>query len=132
MKKIVCMLIAVFMLLSLAACGQSAAPAAARAEPQIVTVEKEPERWVNCHWEDSVRSDFKATFYIDAFDRPDLLSDVLAQLSSMHIALHSVSAREADNGYAVIEATIAANSVDQLNMVLARVARVPSVISVKR
>ena len=97
-----------------------------------VTVEKEPDRWVNCHWEDSVRSDFKATFYIDAYDRPDLLSDVLAQLSSMHIALHSVSAREADNDMAVIEATIAANSVDQLNMVLARVARVPSVISVKR
>ena len=61
-----------------------------------------------------------------------MLSDVLAQLSSMHIALHSVSAREAPNGYAIIEATIAANSVDQLNMVLARVARVPSVISVKR
>ena len=97
-----------------------------------VTVDKEPERWVNCHWEDSIRSDFKATFYIDAYDRPDLLSDVLAQLSSMHIALHSVSAREADNDMAVIEATIAANSVDQLNMVLARVARVPSVISVKR
>ena len=97
-----------------------------------VNVDKEPERWVHCHWEDSVRSDFKATFYIDAYDRPDLLSDVLAQLSSMHIALHAVSAREAQGGYAVIEATIAANSVDQLNIVLARLARVPSVISVKR
>ncbi len=100
--------------------------------PDDPETSKEPERWVHCHWEDSVRSDFKSTIYVDAYDRPDLLSDILAQLSSMHIALHSVSAREADNGYAVVEATIAATSVEQLNMVLARLARVPSVISVKR
>ena len=100
--------------------------------PEDVANAKEPERWVACRWEDTVRSEFKATLYVDAYDRADLLSDVLAQLSSMHIALHSVAAREADDGHAVIEATIAATSVDQLNGVLARVARVPSVISVRR
>ena len=100
--------------------------------PRDVSAAAEPDRWVACQWEDSVQSNFKSTFFVDAYDRPDLLADVLTQLSSMHIMLHSVSAREMPDGHALIEATIATNSVDQLNSVFARIAKVPSVLTVSR
>ena len=100
--------------------------------PKIVEEAAEPERWVSCQWEESVQSTFKATLYIAAYDRPALLSDVLGQLSSMHVSIHAISANEGEDGHASIEVTVSVSNVEHLNSVLTRLMQVPSVISVRR
>ena len=100
--------------------------------PKVVEEAAEPERWVECRWEESVQSTFKATLYISAYDRPALLSDILGQLSSMHVSIHAISANEGDDGHASIEVTVSVSNVGHLNSVLTRLMQVQSVISVRR
>lgn len=101
--------------------------------PQDLSQCEEPDRWIRVSWEaESAKSEFKCTLYIDAHDRQALLSDVLSQLSAMHVAIRAVNAREAKDGYVNLSVTICVNSVDHLNLVMARLSRVESVITVRR
>lgn len=100
--------------------------------PEDIGRADEPERWVSAHWEETIQNSFKTTLYIDAYDRDGLLSDLLSQLSSMQLTIYAVNAHSEDDGYASMEATIAINSLDHLNSVIARLSRIDSVISVKR
>lgn len=100
--------------------------------PKKIEDAPEPERWVSAHWEKTIRSEFKTTLYIEAYDRDGLLSDLLNQLSAMHVTICSINARSTEDQYANIEATICVNNVDHLQNVKQRLKRIPSIIEVKR
>ena len=101
--------------------------------PQDLTLCPEPERWVAAHWEGDVKDDFKSTLHIVAVDRGGLLADVTQQLSSLHIFLHSLNARQERNSdNAFISATISINGLPQLQSIIERLSKIPGVISIDR
>ncbi len=101
--------------------------------PRDLTKASEPERWVSVSWEDSVSSEFKTTLYIEAHDRPQLLADLLSQLSAMRVAIHAVTARDTkDSDIDNVELTISVSSVGHLEGVIARLQKVGGVLSIRR
>ena len=92
----------------------------------------EPERWVSVQWEDSVRDEFKATLTIEAKNRNALLADVTTQLASMHVMIHAISARESQDGSVFMNVTVGVNSLDHLQSVISRLARISGIFEVTR
>lgn len=100
--------------------------------PQDISQSAEPERWVNVHWADTVKEDFKSTLEIMAADRSGLLADVTQQLFNMHISIHSLNSREKKDGGAVITATITIHGLEHLQSVITRMSSIEGVYSVRR
>lgn len=92
----------------------------------------EPDRWVAVKWEDSVKSEFKATLQIQASDRQGLLMDVTSQLAAIHVSIHDFHAREAREGTAMLSVTVGVSSVEHLQTVIARLSKIPGVQHVER
>ncbi len=90
------------------------------------------ERWVSVQWEQSVNTDFNANLHIVAHDQVNLLLKLATTLSNLHIAVHSLNARDQDDGGAVVSMTIAVNSVEHLQYVIQRLRAVPGVDDVQR
>lgn len=96
--------------------------------------EEQRERWINVKWAEKSgeNSYFKVTLDILAVDRIGLLADISVELSNIRIPMHEATARELKNGNASVMVTISVAGVNQLNNVIQRLKKVPSVISVDR
>ena len=101
--------------------------------PRDVSAAAEPERWLGAWWEENLaKTDFKANLAIHTADRIGLLADLTTQLASMHVMIHALNSKDNDLGEAMIGLTIAVNSVEHLNTVIARLKRIPGVHSITR
>lgn len=92
----------------------------------------EDPRWVQAHWDNSVKESFKSTLEISAMDRTGLFMDVSALLGDMRIPIYAISARQTSDGRATMTATIGINNIEHLNSVIQRLRKVRDVISVVR
>ncbi len=92
----------------------------------------EDPRWVQAHWDNSVKESFKSTLEIFAMDRTGLFTDVSALLGDMRIPIYAISARQTSDGRATMTATIGINNIEHLNSVIQRLRKVRDVISVVR
>ncbi len=96
--------------------------------------EAQRERWIAVRWANSSEENsyFKVTLDILATDRIGLLADISVELSNIRIPMHEATARELKNGNASVMVTISVAGVNQLNNVIQRLKKVPSVLSVDR
>lgn len=94
--------------------------------------EEDKGRWLPVHWENTASSKFESTMQITARDRNALLADVVNMLSNMHMVLHSLNTRENKDGFITIFVTIEIENVDQLNVVMRKIARIDGIIDVTR
>ena len=99
--------------------------------PKELALAPNKERWVAVQWEQSVDTEFNANLHIIAHDQQNLLLKLATTLSNLHVAVHSINARDQENG-AVVSLTIAVNSVDHLQYVIQRLRAVPGVDEVQR
>ncbi len=97
-----------------------------------VTVDTQPERWVQCHWANVVREKFKSSLDILATDRGGIIADVSIVLSNMHVPIHSLTAKELKNHTTSIQMTIVVNDLDQLQLVITNLRKINGVLKVKR
>ena len=74
--------------------------------PRDLSAAAEPERWINVHWEQGVRQEFKASLLLEVTDRIGILADLATQLASMHVMISSLAAHEAHGAHSVIEMTV--------------------------
>ena len=100
--------------------------------PKDILKSEEPERWVNCYWEDGVGEAFRSTLQITAIDRTGLLADVTIKLSNMHIFIHSLNSRETGDGKAVVTATIDVMGKNHLRGVLSKLSDINGIEEIKR
>ncbi len=100
--------------------------------PKDMTKASEPDRWVNVHWEESVKDEFKATLTIEAKNRNALLADITTQLASMHVMIHAISARESHDSTVIMNVTVGVNSLDHLQSVMSRLGKIPGTYGVTR
>jgi len=99
--------------------------------PKNIALAPNKERWVAVQWEQSVDTEFNANLHIIAHEQENLLLKLATTLSNLHVSVHSINARDQDNG-AVVSLTIAVNSVDHLQYVIQRLKAVPGVDEVQR
>ncbi|MBQ7745143.1 MAG: bifunctional (p)ppGpp synthetase/guanosine-3',5'-bis(diphosphate) 3'-pyrophosphohydrolase [Ruminococcus sp.] len=100
--------------------------------PKDVSRSEEPERWINCYWEDEVGEAFRSTLQITAADRTGLLADVTIKLSTMHIFIHSLNSRELKSGRAVVTVTIDVMGKNHLRGVISKLSDINGIEEIKR
>lgn len=100
--------------------------------PQDISKTEEPDRWVNAHWENSVREVFQTSLEIIGVDRTGFLADVSNQLSAMHIMIRTLNCRELPDGMAIINVTIDVTDTGHLKTVVARLNTISGITSVSR
>ncbi len=99
--------------------------------PKDISSAPNKERWVSVQWEQSLDTEFNANLHIIAHDQVNLLLKLATTLSNLHIPVHSINARDQENG-AVVSMTIAVNSVEHLQYVIQKLRAVPGVDEVQR
>lgn len=99
--------------------------------PAIIENASEPERWIRAYWADRHKESFRSSLQISSIDRDGLLADVTVVLAGMRVAIHSVNAREKD-GNCIIDITLSTENLDHLRNIIARLEKVPSVLTVER
>ena len=100
--------------------------------PKDLSTAEEPERWVNCHWEDKIGEAFRSTLYIGATDRQGLLADITIKLSNMHINIHNLNSRELANGKAMVTVTIDVTGRNHLRGVISKLSDINGIEEIKR
>lgn len=96
----------------------------------------EPERWIEVHWaENSINNSapvYKVTLDIAASENIVILAEISKTLAEMHIPVSELSVKELKNGNSSIFVTISTAGVSQLNNIIAKIKKIPNVISVDR
>lgn len=100
--------------------------------PRDISTAAEPDRWINAHWSDNLRTTFKSHLQITAVDRPALLADISIAIAGMRVPLHEVNARQGINGNSRIDITISAEGVEHVANIVKRLEKIDGVISVDR
>lgn len=96
----------------------------------------EPERWIEVHWaENTIHNSapvYKVTLDIAASENIVILAEISKTLAEMHIPVSELSVKELKNGNSSIFVTISTAGVAQLSNIIARIKKIPDVISVDR
>ena len=100
--------------------------------PQDMENAPNKERWIAVQWEQAVNTEFNANLRIVAHDQVNLLLKLATTLSNLHVAVHSLNARDVDGGGAVVSMTVAVNSVEHLQYIMQKLRAVPGVDDVQR
>ena len=93
---------------------------------------KEENRMIDVSWAEEEKTSYKVDIEVDANDRNNLLSDVIAALSSTKAKLVSVNAKANKDRIAIIDITLETQSLDELNNILKTLRKIDSVYEVKR
>lgn len=89
-------------------------------------------RWVRAEWADAMQGTFKASLRMCCDDRNGLLADVALCLSSMHVSISAVNAREGKDGESVIEVTVVIDNLNHLKQVIDKLKTIRGVKEVVR
>ncbi|MBD5139641.1 MAG: bifunctional (p)ppGpp synthetase/guanosine-3',5'-bis(diphosphate) 3'-pyrophosphohydrolase [Ruminococcus sp.] len=94
------------------------------------------ERWIEVHWaENTIHNSapvYKVTLDIAASENILILAEISKTLAEMHIPVSELSVKELKNGNSSIFVTISTAGVSQLNNIIAKIKKIPDVISVDR
>ena len=93
---------------------------------------EEPERWVSAFWEEEIHESFLSTLEIVCNDRTGFLADVTKELSNMRIFITMLNSRELKDNQAMVTVTIEINNMDHLRSVMAHLAQINGIVSIKR
>lgn len=100
--------------------------------PKDIENSAEPERWINCHWAENVKVEFKSTLSIFAIDRDGILVDVAMTLSEMHVKVHSLNARQVGGGNCIMTVTLTVDGTEHLKNVISKINKVNGIINIER
>ena len=93
---------------------------------------KEENRMIDVAWAEEEKTAYKVDIEVDANDRANLLSDVIAALANVKAKLISVNAKANNDRTATIDITLETQGLDELNNILKALRKVDSVYDVKR
>ncbi len=92
----------------------------------------EPARWVNAHWNQNVKEDYKATLQLTCLSRVGLMAEVAVQVANMRVNITSISTHDMKDGRTIIELTVNVSGIDHLKNLIARIEKVDGILSVER
>ena len=95
---------------------------------------KEPKRWVEAKWASATSNETTYRVILDIVAKENMLiiADITKLMAELHIPLTNISVSMLKNGNSNVLATINAAGVAQLNNIIAKIRKLPDVISVDR
>ena len=93
---------------------------------------KEENRIIDVSWAEEEKVSYKVDIEISANDRNNLLADIITALNTTNIKLVGVNAKANRDRIAIINLTLEAQNLDELNKVLKVLRKIDSVYEVKR
>jgi GTP pyrophosphokinase len=94
---------------------------------------KEPDRIIEVSWGDAPRSTYSVGVEIVAYDRSGLLRDITTMLANARIDVVAVNTQsDKRKNTATMKLTLEITGLDALNVLLARITRLPNVLSAQR
>ncbi len=103
--------------------------------PNIMNMLNNPDnadRTIGVTWAQTVSEQFQTALQISCKNRLGLLADIVLILSDMRIDVTNLSARELDDGGALVQAVIQLKSAEQLGQIMLKLRKVPGVLNVSR
>lgn len=102
-----------------------------------VHFDEDPDRWLSAWWDEDVASAnrtnrFPTGLQISTRSRIGVLSDVTAILAASKINVHEISARDLNDGFAVINAMVDVQGVHQLDNLISRIRGIKGVLDITR
>ncbi len=92
----------------------------------------EAHRWIRVYWNSTVKAEFAASMLLTCLAGKTIMNDIFTALNAIHVTVQSINTRGTKDGRVLINLTIAANSVEHLNSVMARLGKLSGVLSVDR
>jgi len=92
----------------------------------------EPHRWIKVYWNSTVKAEFSASMLITCLAGKMTMNDIFTALNAIHVTVQSINTRGTKDGRVLVNLTIAANSVEHLKSVMARLGKLSGVLSVDR
>ncbi len=102
-----------------------------------IHMDVDPDRWVRAWWDEDIALEpnqgrFSTGLQISGRSRIGLLSDVAAMLAACKINVHDMSARDLNDGFAIINAMVDVSGVRQLENIISRIRGIKGVLDVTR
>ncbi len=94
--------------------------------------ENEETRMIEVSWDENYNSSFTAHLVITGIDRNNLILEMSAELSNIHIGLSGINARVQKDGLCVIELEIDVLNGSQLDQVIKKLMNISGIFEVKR
>ncbi len=90
------------------------------------------ERWIGAEWAERVKETFNSTIDIYCANHNNLLVDVSATLSNLHIPIHALNSKVQKDNHASIQVTVSISDLGQLNSVISAMKKIKGVVRVER
>ena len=98
----------------------------------INATEEEKNRLIEVKWDENYTSSFSAHLVVTAINRNNLLLEVSAELSNIHVSLSGINARVVRDSLCVMDLSVEVSNGDQLDTVIKKLMNVAGVYEVKR
>ncbi len=98
----------------------------------INATEEEKNRLIEVKWDENYTSSFSAHLVVTAINRNNLLLEVSAELSNIHVSLSGINARVVKDSLCVMDLSVEVSNGDQLDTVIKKLMNVAGVYEVKR
>jgi GTP pyrophosphokinase len=89
-------------------------------------------RWVGVSWAEDITEAYSTDLTVTAYDRDNLLVEMMAAIGSARIPIRAISAKTAENGTAIVKMTAEVKGIEQINALRNEIAKVSGVKSVSR
>lgn len=100
--------------------------------PSNPQASSEAHRWIRVYWNSTVKAEFSASMLITCLAGKTIMNDIFSALNAIHVTVQSINTRGTKDGRLLVNLTIAANSVEHLKTVMARLSKLSGVLSVDR
>ena len=97
-----------------------------------VQSEQDRARWVKVRWDNQLKDTYKTNLQISSKSRLGLLADVALVFTNMKINVHELSARDLNDGYAVIFAMVEVSGMAQLDSIISKLKKINGVLDIIR
>ena len=100
--------------------------------PEDISKCDDPNRWIPAYWDSNKSESFVSTIQAMFINRDGIVVDVMNAINNMHVAVHSINAKETKDGNCLVRVSVSAESVEHLKSIINRIEKIYGAYSVER
>ena len=100
--------------------------------PRVINEASEPERWMPVYWAVAESRTFMASLLLTCLSGGGTMNEIFNTLNAMHVAVGAINTRSTKDGRMLVNLSIAANSVEHLKSIMAKLQKTRGVTNVER
>ncbi|MGI6037170.1 MAG: RelA/SpoT family protein, partial [Limnochordia bacterium] len=100
--------------------------------PNITALEADPQRMIDVRWSEERRGTYPVEIHVEAFDKENLLTNIMTAVSEQKTTIEGVNARINRQRMAYIDLVVDISGVEQMKAIMDRIRQVDGVVEVYR